>query len=84
MTDSTVTALLYRLAWDDLRDFARTLSCIQDIADDRAFNLGMLARFEPTLREHGADAHRESTGGSVEDLRLRTAPPYAQLAHDTP
>ena len=50
---------LYRLGRGDLRGFARTLSCQQDIAADGAFSLGMLARFEPTLRERGAAAYRE-------------------------
>ena len=58
-TDSAVTAPLYRLGRGDLRDFARTLSCHQHIAADSAFSLGMLARFEPVLREHGAPAYRE-------------------------
>ena len=106
------------------------LSCQQDIAADGAFSLGMLARFEPVLRERGAAAWRElfwesgmigqalylaaeaagvrgtgigcyfddvlhralgltghdwqslyhfTIGNPVEDLRLRTAPPYAHL-----
>jgi len=135
VTDSITTAPLYRLGRGDLRDFARTLSCHQDIAADGAFSLGMLARFEPVLRERGAAAYRElfweagmigqalylaaeaagvrgtgmgcyfddvlhralglaghdwqslyhfTIGGPVEDLRLRTAPPYAHLAGDTP
>jgi hypothetical protein len=50
---------LYRLGQGDLREFARTLSCGQDIAADSAFSLGMLARFEPVLRERGAAAYRE-------------------------
>jgi nitroreductase len=58
-TDSAVTAPLYRLGRGDLRDFARTLSCHQHIAADGAFSLGMLARFEPILQEHGAPAYRE-------------------------
>jgi nitroreductase len=132
---SESTAPLYRLGEGDLRDFARTLSCHQDIAADGAFSLGMLARFEPVLRERGAAAYRElfweagmigqalylaaeaagvrgtgigcyfddvlhralglaghdwqslyhfTIGGPIEDLRLRTAPPYAPLAGDTP
>lgn len=135
VTDSAMTAPLYRLGRGDLRDFARTLSCHQDIAADGAFSLGMLARFEPVLRERGATAYRElfweagmigqalylaaeaagvrgtgigcyfddvlhralglaghdwqslyhfTIGGPVEDLRLRTAPPYAHLANDVP
>jgi len=59
VTDSAITAPLYRLGKGDLRDFARTLSCHQDIAADGAFTLGMLARFEPVLRERGAAAYRE-------------------------
>jgi SagB-type dehydrogenase family enzyme len=58
-TDSAIKAPLYRLGRGDLRDFARTLSCHQNIAADGAFSLGMLARFEPVLRECGAAAYRE-------------------------
>jgi SagB-type dehydrogenase family enzyme len=126
--DLAPTVPLRRLGRGDLRDFARTLSCQQDIAADGAFSLGMLARFEPVLRERGAAAWRElfwesgmigqalylaaeaagvrgtgigcyfddvlhralgltghdwqslyhfTIGDPVEDLRLRTAPPYA-------
>ena len=128
--DLASTVPLRRLGRGDLRDFARTLSCQQDIAADGAFSLGMLARFEPVLRERGAAAWRElfwesgmigqalylaaeaagvrgtgigcyfddvlhralgltghdwqslyhfTIGDPVEDLRLRTAPPYAHL-----
>ena len=131
VADPVTSAPLYRLGGGDLRDFARTLSCQQDIAADGAFSLGMLARFEPLLRERGAAAYRElfweagmigqalylaaeaagvrgtgigcyfddvlhralglaghdwqslyhfTIGGPVEDLRLRTAPPYAHRA----
>jgi nitroreductase len=133
VTDSAIKAPLYRLGRGDLRDFARTLSCQQDIAADGAFSLGMLARFDPVLRERGAAAYRElfweagmigqslylaaeaagvrgtgigcyfddvlhralglaghdwqslyhfTVGGPVEDLRLRTVPPYTHLAED--
>jgi len=128
--DLAPTVPLRRLGRGDLRDFARTLSCQQDIAADGAFSLGMLARFEPVLRERGAAAWRElfwesgmigqtlylaaeaagvrgtgigcyfddvlhralgltghewqslyhfTIGNPVEDLRLRSAPPYAHL-----
>ncbi len=128
--DLAPTVPLRRLRRGDLRDFARALSCQQDIAADGAFSLGMLARFEPVLRERGAAAWRElfweagmigqalylaaeaagvrgtgigcyfddvlhgalglkghdwqslyhfTIGAPVEDLRLRTAPPYAHL-----
>jgi SagB-type dehydrogenase family enzyme len=131
VTDSAISAPLFRLGGGDLREFARMLSCHQDIAADGAFSLGMLARFEPVLRERGAAAYRElfweagmigqalylaaeaagvrgtgsgcyfddvlhkalgltgndwqslyhfTIGSPVEDLRLRTAPPYAHLA----
>jgi nitroreductase len=135
VTDSAISAPLYRLGRGDLRDFARTLSCHQDIAADGAFSLGMLARFEPVLRERGAAAYRElfweagmigqalylaaeaagargtgigcyfdevlhralglaghdwqslyhfTIGCPVEDVRLRTVPPYPHLAADRP
>jgi SagB-type dehydrogenase family enzyme len=128
LADLASTVPLRRLGRGDLRDFARTLSCQQDIAADGVFSLGMLARFEPVLRERGAAAWRElfwesgmigqalylaaeaagvrgtgigcyfddvlhralgltghdwqslyhfTIGAPVEDLRLRTAPPYA-------
>ena len=133
--NATHPALLYRLAPGDLRNFARTVSCQQEIAADGAFSLGMLARFEPILRERGAAAYRElfweagmigqalylaaeaagvrgtgigcyfddvlhrtlgltgydwqslyhfTVGAPVEDLRLRTVPPYPHLAEHTP
>jgi nitroreductase len=50
---------LRRLSRGDLRALARAVSCQQDIAADGAFSLGMLARFEPVLRESGAGAWRE-------------------------
>ena len=135
VTNTAITAPLYRLGRGDLRDFARTLSCHQDIAADGAFSLGMLARFEPVLRERGAAAYRElfweagmigqalylaaeaagargtgigcyfdevlhralglaghdwqslyhfTIGCPVEDVRLRTVPPYPHLAADRP
>lgn len=128
--ESTGTAPLFRLGRGDLRDFARTLSCGQDIAAEGAFSLGMLTWFEPVLRERGAAVYRElfweagmigqalylaaeaagvrgtgigcylddvlhralgltdhdwqslyhfTIGGPVEDMRLRTTPPYAHL-----
>jgi nitroreductase len=59
VVDAVGATPLYRLGQGDLRDFARTLSCHQDIAADGAFSLGMVARFEPVLRERGAAAYRE-------------------------
>ncbi len=50
---------LRRLKQSDLREFARTLSCHQNIAANGAFSLAMIARFEPVLRERGASAWRE-------------------------
>uniref|UniRef100_A0A0D6QVA1 Nitroreductase domain-containing protein n=1 Tax=Araucaria cunninghamii TaxID=56994 RepID=A0A0D6QVA1_ARACU len=45
---------LYRLAAGDCCELAKRLSCHQDIAGDGCFSLGMLAHFEPTLRERHA------------------------------
>jgi nitroreductase len=53
------TCPLFSLERGDLRAFAKTLSCHQDIAADGAFSLGMLARFEPTLRARGPHAYRQ-------------------------
>jgi SagB-type dehydrogenase family enzyme len=50
---------LFELKRADLRDFANTLSCHQDIASDGAFSLGMLAHFEPLLRTRGPHAYRQ-------------------------
>lgn len=47
------TLPLYALATGDAQELARQLSCHQDIASDGCFSLGMLARFEPALKEHG-------------------------------
>jgi SagB-type dehydrogenase family enzyme len=50
---------LFELKGADLRNFAKTVCCHQDIAADGAFSLGMLARFEPVLRAHGPQAYRQ-------------------------
>jgi SagB-type dehydrogenase family enzyme len=44
---------LYLLQPGDVRETARIISCQQEIAADGAFSLGMLAEFEPGLREQG-------------------------------
>ena len=49
---------LYLLATADIQEFARMVSCHQDIAADGAFSLGMLLPLESTLRQAGADAYR--------------------------
>jgi SagB-type dehydrogenase family enzyme len=49
---------LFRLREADARGAARMVSCHQDIAADGAFALGMVARFAPSLREHGAWFYR--------------------------
>ncbi len=128
--DQSAAVPLRRLRRGDLREFARSVSCHQDIAADGAFSLGMLARFEPVLRERGAAVWRDlfweagmigqalylgaeaagmrgtgigcyfddvvhqtlgltghdwqslyhfTVGCPVEDLRLRTTPPYEHL-----
>ncbi|XP_031269721.1 uncharacterized protein LOC116128168 [Pistacia vera] len=43
---------LYELARGDCRQLAKGLSCHQDIASDGCFSLGMVAHFEPTLRNN--------------------------------
>ncbi|ESQ36832.1 hypothetical protein EUTSA_v10007140mg [Eutrema salsugineum] len=45
---------LYKLAEGDCQKLAKELSCHQDIAGDGCFSLGMVARFEPVLREKGS------------------------------
>ena len=45
---------LFQLASGDARTLAQAVSCHQEIAADGCFSLGMIARFEPALREHGA------------------------------
>ena len=50
---------LFKLKEADVRSFAKTVSCHQEIAADGAFSLGMLARFEPVLRERGPHGYRE-------------------------
>ncbi|CAH8250771.1 unnamed protein product [Arabidopsis lyrata] len=45
---------LYKLTEGDCQKLAKGLSCHQDIAGDGCFSLGMVARFEPALREKGS------------------------------
>lgn len=45
---------LYELARGDCRELSKQLSCHQDIAGDGCFSLGMIAHFEPTLRNKGS------------------------------
>lgn len=45
---------LFKLAEGDGRALARQISCHQDIAAYGCFSLGMIAHFEPSLREQGA------------------------------
>jgi SagB-type dehydrogenase family enzyme len=49
---------LFQLKTADLRNFAKSVSCHQDIAADGAFSLGMLAQFEPVLRARGPQSYR--------------------------
>lgn len=44
----------YRLALGDLGSVSKDISCHQDIAADSCFSLGMLVRFETSLKNHGA------------------------------
>jgi nitroreductase len=57
--DSPEQCPLFELALGDWQEFARTVSCDQDIAADGAFSLGMVARFGPVLRERGAHSYRQ-------------------------
>ncbi|KAK9266968.1 hypothetical protein L1049_012637 [Liquidambar formosana] len=45
---------LYELARGDCQKLAKRISCHQDIAGDGCFSLGMVAHFEPTLRDKSA------------------------------
>jgi SagB-type dehydrogenase family enzyme len=45
---------LYQLKAGDYRETARSVSCFQEIASEGAFSVGMLALFEPSLRQFGA------------------------------
>jgi SagB-type dehydrogenase family enzyme len=44
---------LFLLEEGDARQLAAQVSCHQAIAGDGAFSLGMIAEFEPSLRQHG-------------------------------
>ncbi|KAG0557719.1 hypothetical protein KC19_11G152300 [Ceratodon purpureus] len=44
---------LYALQYGDVKELAQRLSCDQEIAGDGFFSLGMLARFEPALKDFG-------------------------------
>jgi hypothetical protein len=44
---------LFLLQEGDVRPLAAELSCRQDIVGDSAFSLGMIAEFEPRMRQHG-------------------------------
>lgn len=50
------TLPLFRLGTGDLREAARQVSCLQEIAADGVFSAGMLARFDGTLTTRGASA----------------------------
>ncbi len=49
---------LFLLSAGDVRSTATSVSCGQDIAGDGAFSLGMIAEFEPTIRQRGAHFYR--------------------------
>lgn len=54
LVEETAGVPLYLLQEGDGRAAMKMISCHQDIAGDSAFTLGMLAEFEPVLRERGA------------------------------
>lgn len=45
---------LYRLLTGDAREVSQQIACLQEIASDGCFSLGMIADFERPLKEHGA------------------------------
>ena len=49
---------LYLLSTGDCTTLAARVSCLQDIAGDGAFSLGMIAEFEEPLRRYGAWFYR--------------------------
>lgn len=49
---------LFFLADGDCRHVASAVSCGQDIAAESAFSLGMIAEFDPVIRERGAWMYR--------------------------
>lgn len=53
-----VAEKLFLLIPTDVTWVANRASCDQDIAADGFFSLGMIARFEPALREHGESFYR--------------------------
>ena len=76
--DSNDSNGLFLLVPADVRFTANRLSCDQDIAADGFFSLGMIARFEPTLRERGDWFYRRlfwESGliGQVLDLEAEAA-----------
>ncbi len=49
---------LFFLKKGDVRAIAKAASCVQDIAADSAFSLGMLSEFSSALDSDGAHAYR--------------------------
>ena len=49
---------LFLLKKGDVRTIAKAASCVQDIAADSAFSLGMISEFEATLEKEGAHSYR--------------------------
>jgi len=49
---------LFLLSAGDVQSTATSVSCGQEISGDGAFSLGMIAEFEPTIRQRGAHFYR--------------------------
>jgi hypothetical protein len=49
---------LYCLVHDDVREVARIVSCLQEIAADGVFSFGMMAEFEEPIKRYGPHIYR--------------------------
>ncbi|CAI0560204.1 unnamed protein product [Linum tenue] len=78
---------LYELGRGDCQQISKALSCHQDIASDGCFSLGMVARFEPALRDKVHELlglrgsrfqslYHFTVGGPVLDMRIMSLPAY--------
>lgn len=50
---------LYLLKQGDYKFLAKAISCNQDIASDSSFSLGMISKFEETIKTHGNHKYKE-------------------------
>ena len=52
-TDCPEELLLFKLLIGDVRDAAKQISCLQDIAAEGCFSLGMIVQFQESLQKYG-------------------------------